>query len=232
MPVAQNVRTSRSEPYNRLWSKHQLGYDKKEGNGFMYDNMKNQTIADDQKASGITPDTGLTPAGENKKKIRKAPKVKKPQKKGLPIAVDILIVFALLAVIFGAAFGIKALTEYFSTQYAQRQIMYTVLAEDVKAEIALDEDGDCVVLPDSEVYLAQGDQNSPVGRVISVSVKNNDDGTVDIYTVVRVTADYNYKLGYFVDQTKIAVGKAYTYRFSGLVSDAVIVTLQTTEGGS
>lgn len=198
----------------------------------MYDNMKNQTTADNQKASGITPDTGLTPVVENKKKIRKAPKVKKPQKKGLPIALDILIVIVLLAAIVGFVFGVNALTEYFSTRYAQRQVMYTVLAEDVKAEIAFDKYGDCVVLPDSEVYLAQGDQNTSMGRVLSVSVKTNDDGTVDIYTVVRVTADYNYTLGYFVDQTKIAVGKAYTYRFSGLVSDAVIVALQATEGGS
>ena len=55
------------------------------------------------------------------------------------------------------------------------------------------------------------------------------DGTVDISVVVRTVADYNYTLGYFADQTKIAVGKTYNFRFSGLVSDAVIVELQITE---
>lgn len=198
----------------------------------MSDNMKNQIAADDQKASGMTPDTALTPVVENKKKIRKAPKVKKQRQKGLPIAVDILIVIALLAAIAGAAFGIYAMTEYFSTRYAQRQIVYTVLAENVREEIAFDQYGECVVLPDTEVYVAEGEQNTSIGRIISVSVKTNEDGSVDIYAVVRAKADYNHTLGYFVDQAKIAVGKTYTCRFSGLVSDAVIIALQTTEGGT
>ena len=43
---------------------------------------------------------------------------------------------------------------------------------------------------------------------------------------VRAKAEYNYTLGYFVNQSKIAVGKSYTCRFSGLVSDALIIELR------
>ncbi len=197
----------------------------------MADQKNNIIPTDDPKASSIAPEATLAPVSEPKKKIRKAPKIKKPAKKGLPIAVDILIVVVLIAAITGAVWGIFALTEYFSTRYAQKQITYTLLAEDVRAELAIDAEGECVVLSDTDVFMAEG-ENTPMGRVQSVSVKNNEDGTVDLYVVVRTKADYNYTLGYFADKVKIAVGKAYTYRFSGLVSDAVIVELQVTEGDS
>ena len=67
----------------------------------MSEHKKNQISADDQKASSIAPDSSLTSVNDSKKKVHKAPKVKKPRKKGLPIAVDILIVVTLLAVIAG-----------------------------------------------------------------------------------------------------------------------------------
>lgn len=195
----------------------------------MSDHKKNQTTADDQKASSITQEQPAAPAAENKKKIRKAPKVKKPRKKGMPVVVDILIVISLLAVIAAAVWGVYALGNYFATRYALREVTYTLLAEDVDAALAIGADEKCVVLPDSNVYVLEGEQSIPVGEVLSVSAEQNEDGTVDLYVVVRTTANYNHKLGYFADQTKIAVGKAYTCRFSGLVSDAVIVELQIAE---
>ncbi len=198
----------------------------------MSDHKKNQIATDDQKASSITPEATFAPVSESKKKIHKAPKVKKPRKKGLPIAVDILIVIVLLAVIAGAAWGVYALGNYFATRYAQKEITYTLLVEDVRAELAFDAEGKCVVLPDSNVFVLEQEESTPVGEVLSVSTQNNEDGTADVYVVVRTTADYNYKLGYFADKIKIAVGKEYTCRFSGLVGDAAIVELQITEGES
>lgn len=195
----------------------------------MADHKKNLISTDDQKASSITPDTTLTPVAETKKKIRKAPKIKKPRKKGLPIAVDILIVIVLLAVIASTIWGIYEMGNYFSTRYAQREITYTLLARNVKAELAFDADGECIVLPDSDVFVIDENNSTHTGKVLSASAAENDDGTVDISVVVRTVANYNYTLGYFADQVKIAVGKSYTCRFSGLVSDAVIVELQVTE---
>ena len=199
----------------------------------MADHKKNQSGADDQKASSIAQEQPSAPVTETKKKIRKAPKVKKPRKKGLPIAVDILIVIVLLALIAGAVWGIYELGNYFATRYAQREITYTLLAKDVDAALALDADGKCVVLPDTDVFVSDAEQSVLVGEVLSVSTEQgSEDGTLDLYVVVRTTANYNHKLGYFADRIKIAVGKAYTCRFSGLVSDAVIVELQITEGES
>ncbi len=195
----------------------------------MSDHKKNQIATDDQKASSIAPEATLTPVSENKKKVRKAPKVKKARKKGLPIAVDILIVVVLLAVIAGAVWGIYALGEYFATRYAQKEITYTLLAQGVDADLAFDDEGVCVVRPESEVFVLNEEQSTSVGQVLSVSTRGNEDGTINVYVVVRTTAAYNYTLGYFADQTKIAVGKAYACRFSSLVSDAVIVELQVTE---
>jgi hypothetical protein len=174
-------------------------------------------------------DTSNVSVNEGKKKVHKAPKIKKAPKKGIPIAVDILIVVVILAAIVGAVFGINALGEYFSTRYAQREITYTCLVESVDAVLAYDANGKCVVQPGTEVFVVQDMQSAPVGEVLSVSTEDNADGTVDISVVVRTVADYNYTLGYFADQTKIAVGKTYNCRFSGLVSDAVIVELQITE---
>lgn len=192
----------------------------------MADHKKNPVSVDDQKASSIAPEAALNPKGDVKKKVHKAPKVKKARKKGMPIVVDILIVCVLLAMIALAVWGIYAVTEYFSTRYAQKEITYTLLASGVSAELALDDEGECVVVAESDVFILQGEQSTPAGQVLSVKTENNENGTVDVYVEVSTTADYNYTLGYFVDQVKIAVGKAYTCRFSGLVSDTVIVELE------
>lgn len=192
----------------------------------MADHKRNMVSSDEQKASSIAPEVAPGVKTETKKKIRKAPKVKKQRKKGMPIVVDILVVCVFLAVLVGSGWGLYKVTEYFSTRYAPMDITYTLLASDVSAELAFDEDGKCVVLPDSDVYALQDGQSVPVGQVLSVSTEQQDDGTVDVYVVVETNADYNYALGYFVNQVKIAVGKTYECRFSGLVSDAVIVELQ------
>ena len=198
----------------------------------MSDHKKNQISADSQKASSISQEQAVASVAETKKKVRKAPKAKKIRKKGMPIVVDILIVLSLLAVITGAVWGVYELGDHFSTRYAQREITYTLFVKDVDGAIAFDEDGKCVVLPDTDVFVIDGDKSSPVGKVLSASTEQAKDGKVDVYVVVRTTSDYNYTLGYFADGVKIAVGKAYTCRFSGLVSDAVIVELQITEGES
>lgn len=199
----------------------------------MSDHKKNQITAEDQKASGASTEAAQSVAEkEHKKKIRKAPKVKKPRKKGLPIAVDILIVVVLLALIAGAVFGIRALDKKYATLYGQREITYTLLAEQVDAEIVYDKEGDCTVQPKTDVFFLLEESTTLVGKVLSVSSVQNDDGTVDLYVAVRATADYHQDLGFFVQQTKIAVGKTYTCRFSGLISDAVIVELQVMEGDS
>lgn len=195
----------------------------------MADQKKSQIPEDAQKASGIAPEAAPVPVNEPKKKIRKAPKVKKPRKKGLPVVVDVLIVVLLLAVIAGAIYGISAAGRYFSTRYAEKQINYTFLLESVDPALALDEDMRCVIQSGTLVYLSGEEDGSPLGKVLGNSLEVNEDGTMDIYVTVRTTANYNYTLGYFVEQTKIAVGKTYTCRFSGLVSDAVIVELQVEE---
>jgi hypothetical protein len=202
----------------------------------MADHKKTQAAADDQKASSITQEQTAVPAAETKKRVRKAPKVKKPGnkpgKKGLPIAVDILIVFLLLAVIAGIAWGVYKLVDYYATEYVQREISYTLLVQDADASIALDEAGECVVLPDTVVYVSDQGQDTPIGEVTSVSVQQNEQGNVDVWIVVSNKANYNRKLGYFANQIKIAVGKTYTCRFCNLYSEAVIVELQLAEGES
>lgn len=195
----------------------------------MADQKKSQVPEDAQKASSIAPETTLTPVNEPKKKIRKAPKVKKPRKKGLPVAVDVLIVVLLLAVIAGAVYGIYAAGKYFSTRYAEKQINYTFLLESVDPALALDEDMRCVIQSGSSVYLSGEEGSYSLGKVLGNSLEVNEDGTIDIYVTVDTAANYNYTLGYFVEQTKIAVGKTYTCRFCGLASDAVIVELQVVE---
>jgi len=203
----------------------------------MPDHKKNQISADDQKASSIAPDASLTPpVSETKKKIRKAPKVKKKKKKGLPIVLDILIVIVLLAAIAGAVFGIYSTGKYFSTRYAQVEITYTLLLDDVDAVLAYDDDGECVITSDSYVYMTENEQGHSLGQVLDVECvadsQQESSETVDIYVTVHTVADYNYTLGYFVGQTKIAVGKSYILRFEGLMNDAVIVELQINEKAS
>ncbi len=194
----------------------------------MADNKKNLPVTDDQKASSISPDTSLIPTTETKKKVRKAPKVKKQKKKGFPIILDILIMILLISVIGAAVWGIWTLGKYFATQYTDVEVSYTMLIEDVDPDIALDEDGHCVIKPDSKVYLADEDAGYALGKVLSVSTEDNgQNGTVDVYVTVKATAGYNSKLGYFIEQTKIAVGKSYNCRFAGLMGEAVIVELQT-----
>lgn len=194
----------------------------------MADNKKNLPVTDDQKASSINPEASLIPASETKKRIRKAPKPKKPKKKGLPVVLDILIMVLLIAMIAAAVWGLWSLGKYFATQYTEQEITYTLLLEDVEDKIALDENGYCVVLPDTQVYLAQDGQGHVLGKVLAVSTEIDDQaGTVDVYITVKATAGYNAKLGYYIEQTKIAVGKTYTCRFAGLMGEAVIVELQT-----
>lgn len=194
----------------------------------MAEQKKNKAPADDQKASSIMPEAAVTPVGETKKKIRKAPKVKKPKKKGVPLVLDILIVVVLLAMIAGVVFGVYSIGRYFSTRYAATEITYTLLLEDVDALIALDGEGNCVITPNSTVYLAE-EATHAMGKVRSVTVDLGEDGTADLYVSVRTTANYNHTLGYFAEQTKIAVGKSYTCRFEGLMAKALITELQVQE---
>ncbi len=201
----------------------------------MADQKKNLTIADDQKASSIAPENAPSPVAETKKKIRKAPKVKKKKqnKKGIPVVLDILIMILMLAAIAGAAFGIYAATKYFSTRYTEAEITYTLLLRDVDPEIALDDRGKCTVPLNSSVYLADEQGGYVLGKVMSTGIEVNasedPNAPVDVYVVVRTTANYNHTLGYFVEQTKIAVGKSYLCRFENLMGEAVIVGLQVQE---
>ena len=195
----------------------------------MADHKRNQVLTDDQKASSIAPEQAPVAKGDSKKKIHKAPKIKKARKKGMPLVLDILIVCVLIAVVVASVWGIYKASEYFATRYAQREITYTLLADDVNVELAFDDAGKCVVTPKSDVFVEQDGQSVPVGQVLSVSTQENEDGTVDVYVTVTTTADYNYKLGYFADQIKIAVGKSYTCRFCNLMDDAMVVELQVTE---
>lgn len=197
----------------------------------MADQKKNLTTADDQKASSISPDASLAPAGETKKKVRKAPKVKKKStnKKGIPIVLDILIVILILAAIGGAVFGIYAMGNYYSTRYTETEITYTLLLRDVDVSIALDDRGKSVIPLNSTVYLADEQGGYVLGKVMSTGVQRggeDENAPVDVYVVVRTDANYNHTLGYFVEQTKIAVGKSYVFRFEGLMSEAFIVGLQ------
>ena len=120
----------------------------------MADHKKTQVLLDDNKASSIAPELTTSSKGEPKKKVRKAPKVKKPRKKGVPLVVDILIVCVLIAVAAAAVWGIYAVSEYFATRYAQKEITYTLLASDVDAELAFDEAGECVVLSESRARMS------------------------------------------------------------------------------
>ena len=192
----------------------------------MAEHKKSQIITDEQKASSISPEASLTPVSETKKKIRKAPKVKKTKKKGMPIAVDILIVLLIIGAIAAAVYGTFVLGKYFATRYAEKQITYTMLLRGVDAELAFDRENELVIVPDSNVYLTAEQGGHTLGSVLSVSSEQNEDGTFDLYVTVRAKAEYNYTLGYFVNQSKIAVGKSYTCRFSGLVSDALIIELR------
>lgn len=198
----------------------------------MADHKKSQVAADDQKASGTQQEQATAPVSETKKKVRKAPKVKKPRKKGLPIAVDILIVISLLAIIAGALWGVYALVDRYAVGYVQREITYTLLVQDAPASIALDADGECVVLPDTNVYVSDPEtaEDMLVGKVVSASAEQGEDDTVDVVVVVSTKTNYNRKYGYFVNQVKIAVGKTYTCRFGNLFGDAVIIELQVAEG--
>ena len=195
----------------------------------MADNKNNQTHTDAQKASGVTPDTSLAPINTTKKKVYKAPKAKKERKKGLPIAVDIFIVLALLAIIAGGYFGIRAIANYFAVSYEQREISYTLLISDAAAELVFDADGECVIQSDCDAFVVTEEQDELVGQVHTVSTEQQEDGTVDVYIEVYTTADYRHGLGYFVNRIKIAVGKEYTCRCSGLYASATIVELQITE---
>ena len=195
----------------------------------MADSKKNLMPTDDQKVPGTLKESAQVSSAEPKKKIRKAPKVKKQRKKGLPLAVDILLVITLVAAILAAVWGVYALGNRFATRYAQKEITYTLLASDVDAALVYGADGKCVIIPDSDVYVLGQENETLAGQVLSVSTEKQEDGMVDVYVTVRTTANYNYTLGFFVDQTKIAVGKAYTCRFYGMMSDAVIVELQITD---
>ncbi len=194
----------------------------------MSDHKKNQTTEEEQKMSA-TPDTALTSVNDTKKRVRKAPKVKKPRKRSLPIAVDILIVVALIGLIIGAICGIYATINIYSEKYVQRDITYTLYLKNVDAALAYDAESVCVVLEDSTVFVQQSGESTPVGSVESVVSRACEDATVELFVTVRTVADYDRDNGYFVNETKIAVGKAYSCRFSGLISDAVIVELQPAE---
>ena len=145
-------------------------------------------------------------------------------KRKLPLVVDIIIALLMIAILAAIVVGAYAVFRYFTVDYENASVSYTVMIKtdelkhfkNIKSEL---ED-------DSKFKAVYYESNGSVeyfGRITSVEIFE-DEETV----LVTVTAGAKYRAaeGYYIKDTRIAVGVSCDMRISAEVFNATVVELE------
>lgn len=142
------------------------------------------------------------------------------KKKRFPIGADIVITLLTLALVAGIVFGAYFLLKYFSSDYEERVVEYTVL---VDGEIgALLEVGD-------DVYCEGEDGTAYLGSVTTVpSIGDGESAEMpeQVKITVRVHTKFRKGEGHRADGVRLSVNQSLELRSGSTVYTAEIVELE------
>ena len=136
-------------------------------------------------------------------------------KKKLPLAVDIIIGILMLALVCAVIVGAYILFRYYANDYETRNVTYTVVfdAEDVKK---------CASMQDGDLFLDIEGNSVYFGKIKSVLLPENTEGAGRVVLTVSASVKYRNGEGYFIGDSRVAVGSTHTLRY---VENSITVTV-------
>lgn len=158
-------------------------------------------------------------------------------RKGLFLAVDILLLVAIIAAVFFLVVLLTPMSPFSGDAKEERTLLYTVELVNVESDVIdLLHEGDVVVdaetgreigeiqLKDKRDYTYYSDEAVKKGDAYVVKKEQ----AADRYTVtltIRASAVYEEGVGYTVDRCRVAVGRVYELHFPSYAGRGVCVTL-------
>lgn len=158
-------------------------------------------------------------------------------RKGVFLALDILLLVAIVAAIFFLVVLLTPLNPFGREAKEERTILYTVELTNVESDVIdLLREGDTVIdaetgreigeilLKDKRDYTYYSDEAVKKGDAYVVEKEH----VSDRYTVtltIRASALYEEGVGYTVDRCRVAVGREYELHFPSYAGRGVCVTL-------
>ena len=139
-------------------------------------------------------------------------------KKKLPLWVDIVAGIIMLAIVVGVVVGSYMLFRFYSNEYAEVDVTYTVIVDDVSAE----DIAGYYTLKDSELFMDTENNSVYFGKIIKVS---EDEGRILI--TVETQAKHRSGEGCFIGDCRLAVGSELDLRCEETNISAEIVALKT-----
>lgn len=158
-------------------------------------------------------------------------------RKGLFLAVDILLLVAIIAAIFFLVVLLTPLNPFRQDDGTECTLLYTIELSNVEADVIdLLREGDRVIDAETgrEIGEIQLKDKREYTYYSDVAVQNGDAYVVekervsDRYTVtltIRADAVYEEGVGYSVDHCRVAVGREYELHFPSYAGRGVCVTL-------
>ncbi len=167
-----------------------------------------------------------------KVKVKRTSKLKRSTKRVINV-VDILIILVVVGVVGALVAGISFRDVIFGSQENEsKTVEYVVLFSGIDENLAdTIKMGDKVYSEDGSVYLGQisseveVDDHYVVGYKDGAPTMKPYPGKVNLTVTVKVSADYSEGDGYSVDGNRIALGKSYLMRFSGLLAEGECINI-------
>lgn len=159
---------------------------------------------------------------------------KSENKRGRFNAADALIILIALVVAIGALLLIDPFGWMSVGKSYEVTIRYTIelnsIENDVATNIAV---GDSAMLSNTVYGMGsvQGVQINPAyvwepSESGKIMVKKPVDGKSDIFVTIETVATYKNGIGYFVNDTQIAVGSHFNMRFQNFIGSGYVVSLE------
>ena len=137
-------------------------------------------------------------------------------RKRLPLIVDIIITVFIFAMVAGIIAGAYYLFRYYSTDYESVSIKYSFAVE-CEGNASEYQKADR-----KELYFDVDGSTEYFGRITSVSVSEDND--LAVFTV-EVTDNRKADEGYYLSDTRVAVGSDYMLRIEGQTINGTVVEL-------
>lgn len=127
-------------------------------------------------------------------------------KKKLPLVVDIIVGILMLAIVCGVIVGSYMLFRYYTNDYETRNVTYTVV-------FSVDEDiKKCAAMKNGELFLDEEGNSVYFGKIREVLLPENADTAGEVVLIVNASVKYRSGEGYFIGDSRMAVGSVFTLR--------------------
>lgn len=154
-----------------------------------------------------------------KKKISATERKRNANKRKLPVIVDVIVGVLVIAISIGIVAGAFILFRYYSDDYGNEKVEYTVVAH------CYGDQSLYRTMKNKELYMDTEDNTLYFGKIASVDLIENAEGENTLLLTVRATVKYKKGTGYSVGDNRIAVGSEYTLRSENISIEGTVIEL-------